>query len=225
MGSLQSCVIPAAAPFIFVLCFAQQENNLNPVCKQIWAASACAGPRIWRAGKWYAEKLELSGSKPAGAEKELSTAYWLQSPTTPVQLFCFQTWADKCLQPCAPQVERRGTETQAFCLRGETRQLCATRKPQLFFPLPLFWWKPESLSAFTGQLECADRYRVLCDCLGCWFWYGRAPACLSQDIVLCASSRQLFKHWRGLSLENLVKKNRSKTTKKTHLKKTKTKPW
>lgn len=58
-------------PFHLVLLyFVQQENNLDPVCKQIWAASACAGPRIWRAGKWYAEKLELSGSKPAGVQEQ-----------------------------------------------------------------------------------------------------------------------------------------------------------
>lgn len=55
---------------LVLFCFLQQENNLDPVCKQIWAGSACAGPRIWRAGKWYAEKLELSGSKPAGVEEQ-----------------------------------------------------------------------------------------------------------------------------------------------------------
>ena len=61
----------SCCPFhLCVLCFVQQEDNLNPVSKQIWAASAWASPRIWRAGEWYAGELELSGCRPAGVEKQ-----------------------------------------------------------------------------------------------------------------------------------------------------------
>lgn len=100
-------------PFHLVsLCFVQQENNLDPVCKQIWAASACVGPRIWRAGKWYAEKLELSGSKPAGREEQSRSSAQLTGPSA-LSPWC-STSASKpeLARACTPVLHRQKEEGQ-----------------------------------------------------------------------------------------------------------------
>lgn len=108
--------ISSCYPFrLVLLCFVQQENNLDPVCKQIWAASACAGPRIWRAGKWYTEKLELSGSKPAGVELSLLAPGLCHSGAA--LLLPDLSW--QVPAPLCSSGRKKGTEMHLRCLLPE----------------------------------------------------------------------------------------------------------
>lgn len=188
-------------PFHLVLLyFVQQENNLDPVCKQIWAASACAGPRIWKAGKWYREKLELSRSKPAGEEEQSRSSAQL-SGSSALSLWCGSSAS-------RPELASACT----LCSSGRNK---GVRDPGL---LPEGWdqtalWCQITRAGFSSAsillqawvwIVWIHRIAWVCWLIPSALWLPEMPVLvqrartyLSQEVVLCASSWQLFKHGRA----------------------------
>lgn len=120
MESLQSS---SCSPFhLVLLCFVQQENNLDPVCKQIWAASVLA-PESGEQGSDRQRNLSCLGPSQldAGAEQELSTApvllsRWCSSSAPKPEL------ASACT-PVLPR-QKEGGQTPKPSARGVRPDSC-----------------------------------------------------------------------------------------------------